>query len=186
MKEFLRKTILKKREELPLNLVLSKSKQIEEKLFKLPEFLNAKKLMVYVSFKKEVFTHSIIKRLLQEKKFLTVPVMASNNKIIASRLKNFSELEKNSIGLLEPKKEFIRKINPKDLDLIIVPGIAFSENGARIGYGFGYYDIFLSKLSSKTLKIGLSFELQLTKNIPVEAHDIKMNKIITEKRIISC
>ncbi len=70
------------------------------------------------------------------------------------------------------------------IELVIVPGIVFDIKGYRVGHGLGYYDKFLKKTNAK--KIGLAFEFQVVSEISYEEHDIKMDKIVTEDRIIDC
>ena len=76
------------------------------------------------------------------------------------------------------------KIDPKEIDLIIVPGIVFDLRGFRIGYGEGYYDRLLK--SAGVPKIGLAYEFQMRDKLPKESHDVCVDKIITENRIIEC
>ncbi len=180
MKQKLREIILEKRNSLTKEDILKKSNKIMEKLFSLPEFKKAKKIMFYVSKDNEVFTHNMIKELINKKKIL-VPVTDYENKnLIISELKNFSDLEPGYYGVLEPKK--IKKVNPKDIDIVIVPGVVFDKKGNRIGYGKGYYDIFLKK--TKAFKIGLAFDFQVVEEIKKEEFDVAIDIIVTEKEII--
>ncbi|GAH31629.1 unnamed protein product, partial [marine sediment metagenome] len=73
----------------------------------------------------------------------------------------------------------------EDIDLIIIPGVAFDLSGNRIGRGFGYYDNFLRKIHNSTKIIALAFEMQIVKKIPNDKNDIPVNKIITEKKVIN-
>ncbi|MBI2650914.1 5-formyltetrahydrofolate cyclo-ligase [Candidatus Woesearchaeota archaeon] len=119
----------------------------------------------------------------KKEKNIIVPYTAKGN-LRLSELKKFSELEQKKFGILEPKKEFIRKFNLKELDLVIVPGIVFDKNRHRIGYGYGYYDRFLKNLSNHVIKIGIAFEFQLVDKIPHEMHDVAMDIVITENFIL--
>ncbi|GAG30094.1 unnamed protein product, partial [marine sediment metagenome] len=95
-----------------------------------------------------------------------------------------TELEKGKKGILEPKKEYYRLFSPEDIDLVIIPGVAFDLSGNRIGRGFGYYDNFLRKVRSSAKIVALAFEMQMVKKIPNDKNDIPVHKIITEKRTI--
>ncbi len=99
-------------------------------------------------------------------------------------MKSWKELSIGSYGILEPRTEKIRKTRVEDIDLIIVPGVAFDKKGNRIGHGKGYYDRLLDKTNAT--KIGLAFEFQLLKEIPTDKHDLPIDILITEKRIIKC
>lgn len=182
-KKEIREAFLKKRDALSPITILKKSNNIIARLLSLKEFEKAKTIFLYISFGSEVNTHGLI-RLLFGKKKVFVPVMEKEKKeIYISELREWKELTSGAYGILEPKKEYIRKGNVSDMDIAIVPGIAFDEEGYRIGYGGGYYDKLLRKMNGK--KIGVAYDFQILKKLPHEDHDVKMDKIVTEKRILS-
>ena len=188
MKKQQRQEFAAKRALLDLNQIMHKSLKIKEKFFSLNETQKAKKIMIYISFKSEARTREIILELLKKKKKVVVPVIDfKKNEISLSELKDYQkELVANKLGIFQPAKEFFRPFSPKELDLIVVPGIAFDEKGNRLGFGKGYYDKFLSKTPKKIPVIALAFEEQIAEKISSEKHDIKMHKILTEKRLINC
>jgi 5-formyltetrahydrofolate cyclo-ligase len=188
MKQTLKSEIFEKRKALSKEEIKEKSNKIKEKLFSLPEFKDAKNILFYVSFNDEVDTQEIIKELLANKeKNIIVPYVVKNNPILQlSEIKNFNELEPKTWGILEPKDEFIRKFDIENVDLVIIPGIVFDQNGHRIGYGYGYYDRFLKKLDKNVVKIGFGFEFQIVDKIPEEKHDVPVDIMVTEKRVINC
>jgi 5-formyltetrahydrofolate cyclo-ligase len=117
------------------------------------------------------------------KKNIVVPISnKKDNTLTLSHLKSWEELSLGSYGILEPRTEKIRKTNVEDIDLIIVPGVAFDEKGNRLGHGKGFYDRLLKK--TKATVIGLAFEFQILENIPTDKNDVPVDMIITEKRII--
>lgn len=188
MKEHQRKQFKEKRDLLSLEEIMDKSNKIKENFFSLKEVWKAEKIMIYVSFKSEARTREIILDLLKRKKTVVVPVIdLKKEKIYLSRLKDFQkELIPGKLGIFQPLKEFFRSFNPKELDLVVVPGIAFDEKGNRIGFGKGYYDKFLLSLPKKVHVIGLAFEEQIGEKLACKKHDVVMHKIVTEKRIIEC
>jgi len=191
MKKALKDTIFEKRKALSKIEITEKSSKIKEKLFSLDEFKKSKNILFYVSFNNEVDTIETIKELLknkeENKKNIIVPYVEKNNPMLQlSELKDFTDLEPKTFGILEPKKDKIKKFNAKKVDLVLVPGIAFDKNGHRIGYGYGYYDKFLGRLNKNTTKIGLCYEFQLIEKIPKERHDIPVDFVITEKRTVKC
>ena len=188
MKRALKHEIFEKRKVLSKDDVKEKSLKIKENLFSLEEFKKAKNIMFYVSFGNEVGTREAIKELLAKReKTVAVPYVLENYPILQlSELKNFDWLEPKTFGILEPKELYIREFNYEKLDLVIVPGIVFDKKGYRIGYGHGYYDRFLKILKKDVKKIGLAFELQVVDEIPEEEHDVPVDIIITEKRILKC
>jgi len=184
MKEKLRKEIKEKRRKLSKEENRKKSKEIKEKLFGLKEYRDARVVLFYVSYNGEVFTHDMILESFYKKNVIVPVSNKEDNTLILSRLKSWDELSIGSYRILEPRIEKIRKTNIKDIDLIIVPGVAFDIKGNRMGHGKGYYDKLLSEAKATT--IGLSFEFQIVEKIPVEPHDIPVHKIVTEDRIIKC
>jgi 5-formyltetrahydrofolate cyclo-ligase len=181
MKKKLRKEYLQLRKGYEKQDLNNKNEIIKKNLEKLNEFKNAKTILFYISFENEVETHELIKDSLKKNKKVIVPYM-EKKEIYLSKLKDFQELEKTTFGILEPKKQFIREFDIIDVDLIIVPGIAFDKQGHRIGFGEAYYDNLLKK--SKAIKIGLAYEFQIIEEIPNETHDVPVDIIVTEKRIL--
>ncbi len=185
MKKALKEEIFGKRKALSKEDVEEKSEKIKESLYSLPEFKKAKNILFYVSFNNEASTVDMIKELLDNgEKNIIVPFVEKNNPMLQlSELKNFNDLEPKTFEILEPKKNKIKKIEADKIDLIIVPGIVFDKNGHRIGYGYGYYDRLLEELNN-AVKIGLCYGFQLVDKVPKEQHDIPVDIIVTEKRIL--
>jgi 5-formyltetrahydrofolate cyclo-ligase len=170
----LRKSMLQKRDSLSEAEIKEKSTKIIQSLTQLPEFKSARRICIYVSTKNEVHTHDLIQQL--TKSNVLVPFLA-DGRIQASIIKEWSDLIPGAYGILEPKQP-----KPATADLFIIPGAVFDLTGHRIGYGKGYYDHLLSQ--NPALKIGIAFDFQTIEQIPAENHDIPVNIIITEKRII--
>ena len=184
MKEILRKEIKDKRIKQTKEEQRKKSKEIKENLFGLSEYRDAKTVLFYVSYDGEVFTHGMIKEALMGK-LVVVPISNTKDETLSlSLLGSWDDLEPGSYDILEPKKECIRKISIDEIDLIIVPGVAFDFAGNRMGHGKGYYDKLLN--TTKAATVGLCFEFQLVEKIPTEPHDKPVDIIITEKRVITC
>ncbi len=97
------------------------------------------------------------------------------------------ELELGMYRILEPTESMRtverKKLQPTDLDLVMVPGVAFDRNGGRTGHGKGYYDKLLQHARLDAPLIALSFECQLFDKIPAESHDIFMDKVVTEAAV---
>jgi len=186
MKKTIRRDLKNKREKLSQNEVSENSNKIKNRLFEMKEFKQSSYLLFYISYDNEVYTHDMIKECLKNKKKVIVPVSDRKNRcLILSNLTNWKDLITGAYGILEPRADKIEKVPVEQIDLIIVPGVGFDEQGRRIGHGKGYYDNLLRN-SKNALHIGLAFEVQIVKEIPVDSHDIPVNKIITEKRVINC
>jgi 5-formyltetrahydrofolate cyclo-ligase len=105
-------------------------------------------------------------------------------RLLLSEIRDFpGELSQGSFGILEPKAEFIRPVSPEELEIVVVPGVAFDYEGTRIGYGGGFYDRFLKEVKDATI-IGLAYECQILPKLPRKDHDVRVDKIITPKCII--
>lgn len=182
MKTEIRGGILDRRNQLQKADILEKSSDIAESLFRLEQYKNAKSVMLFASFGNEVGTHEIIRKSLANKTVLLPKV--ESHEIEPSLILDFDSLvPSGKWGILEPIE--LMKVAYKNIDLVLVPGIAFDRRGFRLGFGFGYYDKFLKKVP-KAVKIGLAFDFQVVDKIPKEEHDVPVDFIITEKRVIEC
>jgi len=179
IKEVIRKEILTKLNNQPRVEVLRKSEIIKDKLFSLAEFKKAKFVMFYASMDKEVHTLDMIDEALEMGKEVALPLCASREVIIPKEITNKSkDLKKGAYNILEPPRSAKEK-KPQNIDLFIVPGVAFDKKNRRLGRGKGYYDRFLQKVPHNKVIIGLAFDLQIVENLPHDSHDIPVSKIIT-------
>jgi len=186
-KEEIRRKILKKRLSLSSEDIRNKSQQAFLHLAETAEYRNSQNIMFYAATRSEVQTEEMIKTSMKMGKNIFIPIILSDCiNLAASKIFDFdAELEKGKKGILEPKKEFYRLFPPKNIDLLVIPGVAFDLSGNRIGRGFGYYDNFLRKIHNSTKIIALAFEIQIVEKIITDKNDIPVHKIITEKRIIT-
>lgn len=158
--------------------ITEKSRAISTRL--MPFLEKAGTVMCYIAAFNEPRTADIIQRLFDAGKKIVVPVSdASTCTIHPSYLTSPDRLVRGEYGIPEPA-EFI-PADIGDIDISVIPGIAFDRSGMRIGFGKGYYDRFLAEFSGT--KIGLCYELQLYDSIPHDSHDIPMDIIITEGSI---
>ncbi|MBN2600071.1 MAG: 5-formyltetrahydrofolate cyclo-ligase [Candidatus Thermoplasmatota archaeon] len=186
MKESIRSLLRKKRNAMHESEVLEKSRRIKAHLFSMQEFQKARTILFYVSYDNEVNTHEMIQESLRMKKHIAVPVSdAETRTIICSTLSKWDDLSLGAYNILEPRKDCIEQIAPTSIDLILLPGIAFDSEGNRIGHGKGYYDRLLQN-NLHANRFGLAFEFQIVEKIPTGKHDRRVEKIITEDRIINC
>ncbi|SHI70327.1 5-formyltetrahydrofolate cyclo-ligase [Geosporobacter subterraneus DSM 17957] len=188
MKKELRKETQNRRGMLSEGEILEKSSAIAQKLKAFPAYQAAQNVMVYIDFRGEVKTGEIIQDLISSHKRAIVPIcVPKTREMILSHLKNpAEELAEGTFGVFEPKEEYIRPVAPDEIDLVIVPGVAFDRKGYRIGYGGGYYDRFFEKLPKKIPAVALAFDLQLVEKVPAEVFDQAVDYIITESEIIQC
>ena len=158
-----------------------KSGIIKDRLFELEEFKKAKVVMFYVSLKDEVNTLSMIDDAAKKGKRVCVPVILKEEKrLIAGEIKDrVKDLERQHFGIFQPIAGHVREVPLENIDLVVVPGIAFDKKNMRLGRGHGYYDRFLSSLSDHTKTIGLAFDFQVVENLPKDSYDIPVWKTIS-------
>ncbi len=180
-KKELRKLLLQKRNRLDADYRNDANEKITEAFLRSSLYQNAKSLFIYISYSSEVNTHQIISRALKDNKTVLVPDTAPGNGVMeAVQITDFQmQLCPTCYGILEPNFDSTHPYNPADIDLIVVPGIAFDRAGYRMGYGGGYYDRYLSRaINAKS--IGLCYEETLEVSLPREPHDKQVHIILTE------
>ncbi|SFU43861.1 5-formyltetrahydrofolate cyclo-ligase [Clostridium sp. DSM 8431] len=184
-KKTLRKEILKKRGNISKEERTVFDNIIKEKLEGMDFFNKANNIFIYVGFGSEINTIDYINEFLKMGKRIFVPRTNEENKTMdAVEIKSLDSLVKSGkYQILEPSKE-IKAAEKSDLDLVILPGVAFDDKGGRVGYGAGYYDKYLKGLSEDIPKAALCYDFQLIDKVPMEEHDVRADYIITEKRFI--
>jgi 5-formyltetrahydrofolate cyclo-ligase len=182
----------KKRERASMSLeeATDKSRRIAEALFSLPEFKRAKTVAFYVAKDeaREVRTQEMILEALRTGKRVVVPFVTGDG-MEFSEISGPSDLSLGAFGISEPRSEIRRPVPLKEIDLIIVPGVAFDTEGGRIGYGKGFYDRFLCRLLSErpdARVVGLAFEMQIVDRIERKPSDIPVHILVTEERVVRC
>ena len=183
----LRKEIKLKRENLDKNIKLRADEKIRKSLFESEIYKNSKVVFIYVNMDSEINTIDIIKELLTSDKVVAVPkvipVSLKERQMKALKINSMLQLnESGAFGILEPSVE-CEDIS-EDVDLIIIPGLAFDINGNRLGYGGGFYDRFLRKYPNSK-RVALCYDFQIFDEIPHEFFDEKVDLIISEEKIIS-
>jgi 5-formyltetrahydrofolate cyclo-ligase len=163
----------------------AKSAAIRGQCFLLPEFAAADWVFAYVSRGHEVATRGLIEQLLVTGKHVCVPKYDEpTRQYVASELRDFDrELVKGKFGILEPSSEAVRRVGPGKLDALLVPGLAFDQKGNRLGRGLGFFDRILQKTTG--VKLALAYDFQLVDEVPAEEHDVRMDFIITETRVVN-
>jgi len=163
--------------------IIRKSRAIWKSLSSLPEYRRARTIAFYASIAKEgeVATAYMIEGSLAQKKKLCLPKVV-DDRLEFFDIKNVEDLDEGAFGILEPTGE---KVEPEQIELIILPGIAFDVSGNRIGFGRGYYDRFLKKARNTSI-VALAFDFQIVDKIPSAESDVRVSKIVTESRIIDC
>ncbi|MGM0651259.1 MAG: 5-formyltetrahydrofolate cyclo-ligase [Bacillota bacterium] len=186
-KKELRKKVISERDQLTKKDLAEKSRHIADNLFSLPAYHHANTIMYFISFGTEVDTRPMVEETIRQGKVALAPKPRPQERImIPSRILDWDrDLVTGAYNIPEPKEEALRPYHPWEIDLLIVPGVAFDLKGNRLGYGGGYYDRFFELLKKDTPLVALVFELQVVPEVPVEEWDRRVDLIITEKRIIN-
>lgn len=163
------------------------SRRIVGAFMSLPEYATAETVMFYIDVRSEVRTRLDLQQALDSGKTIIVPWCNEDGELELFRLTSMDELEIGMYRILEPKAELRhlpeKQVAVSELDLIMVPGVGFDKRGGRMGHGKGYYDKLLEHARPDTPLVALAFECQLFEEIPVAAHDVFMDKIITEDAV---
>lgn len=181
----LRKLVLSQRSELNEEQLTSARTIALEKLLTHPDYVSAQTVMVYMDFRKEVPTASILENILSSGKRLALPLTDGHFAIVPYEIPAVGlgeEKEKyftlSQMGIFEPDPNHCQPIDPQEIDFIIVPGAVFDHQGNRIGYGKGCYDRFLPLLRKEVKKIGLAYDFQILDQVPAEPQDINMDEVL--------
>jgi 5-formyltetrahydrofolate cyclo-ligase len=157
---------------------------ITDRVQALDVYQNACTVMFYVDVRDEVRTRQALPQAIQSEKRIVIPYCV-DGELELFWLESMDELEEGAYRILEPRaalREVAEKrIAVEELDLILVPGVAFDREGGRTGHGKGYYDKLLEHAKATTPLVALAFECQMFADIPMQDHDIYMDLVVTEK-----
>lgn len=189
MKASIRKTIGTLREQLPAATRASFSATITERLLQLPEYRQADTVLGYMNFGAEFASELWVERALADGKRLALPKVNHHTNHLdlywVDDLEN--QLAAGLWGIREPIVERCEKLAaPDEVEFALLPGVAFTRDGARLGYGGGYYDRLLAGMTQRPALVVAAFALQLVDALPQEATDIKVEWVITEQETIVC
>jgi len=163
-----------------------KQAQIEQNLLEFANFREAQLSLLYIERSSEIPTEKIIRDSLEMKKGIVLPSFSdARNAINLLRIHNYdNDLIKGEDGILEPNPETCKKVNLDQIDIAVIPGLAFDEKGGRLGFGESFYNRLIAKLPETTRKISIAFEEQVADHIQMESRKYNLDIIITDKRII--
>ena len=139
------------------------------------------------NFNNEVKTDELIVKLLSLGKTVSSPItIKEEKKLIPSQIIDLKDGVKiGAYGIREPKPECSPEVEVKDIDVVIVPAVAYDKDCYRLGYGGGFYDRFIERLREDAITIGIAFDLQIFDSVPKEDHDAQLDYIITESQILT-
>ena len=179
MKNQVRRDMLKRRRALsPENREMA-SRKILRRLYSDPIYLQSNTVMAYAPMKDEVKLSPLLESCLGSGKKLAIPLITGKGHMEAVHVPSLDVLTEGAYGILTVAEEKRQLISPELIDCVIVPGVAFSIRGDRMGLGAGYYDRFLERCP-EAARIALAYSCQVANELPIEPHDVKMDMIITE------
>ena len=176
-----------KRDALPSCEKQDLHQKIRKRVLDWPLFQKARDIFFYCSKGSEVDTRILIKDALSLGKHVSLPISLPDGGLEVSRIFDLeSDCELGLFGIDEPKKTQDCVVDVDDIEIFLIPGIAFDLAGHRLGWGRGFFDRFLAALKSDQLKVGLSYETQMTDLIRAQEHDVRMDWVVTDQRVIDC
>ena len=185
-KQGIRQKLLERLLSLAKNEIKRRSKNVEDRLSELPIYKQAKVIMVYYPLRGEADILRKIRKDLGSKRFC-FPVMDLKAKNL--RIFEITNLDEDfcvgAWGVMQPDTEKTKEVDIKEIDVVIVPGLAFDRQRNRLGRGAGFYDRFLQDITPPTKKVGIAFEFQILENLPTNlSWDQKVDTIISEDFVI--
>lgn len=161
-----------------------RSRRIVERLCQVEAFRRAHRVLFYVAQGGEVETRPLIERWVAKGRKIILPRVKGDGMVLVE-VERLEDLGPGYRGILEPKPDTGRRVSSEEVEVALVPGLAFDLEGNRLGRGGGHYDRVLAGIGPGALKIGLAFDFQIVERLPAEAQDIPVEIVVTETRVIS-
>ncbi len=181
-KDSIRSVMRKRRALLDAGWALTQSRLIAARVLALPEFQRAEVVLGYLSLPGEVNVDGIHTAAWQAGKRVAVPAVRDDGEYMPAWLTPNESLTQGKFRVRQPVIPFWAK--PDGYGLVVVPGVAFAANGARLGHGKGFYDRMLARLRNKVVcRVGVCFSFQLAPELPVTETDVGMDVVVTEDQI---
>ena len=179
----LRKALRQQRAQLTREQVTAAAAAVARQILACDAFCKAKSVMGFLAFGKELGVDAVLAAALAMGKTVAVPHIVSDTSFVAVRLKNLQDFDLDRYGIrtVRPPLELIE---PGELDLVLVPGVAFGRDGSRMGMGAGYYDRFLPR-AKQAVTVGVAYDCLLQASLPTDEHDVKMQYLVSESGIIT-
>lgn len=179
----MRKKLIKQRLAMEAQAALKLSEWVERHFLGSLCYQRARRIGLYAAFNQEVDTRLVFDSGLSENKVMCFPRVVGAGEMVFLREDRWSEMTPNQWGILEPALGR-EEIPAHGLDLVVVPGVAFSKDGFRIGYGGGFYDRLLKTLGPETLSVGFAYAFQVLDDLPHDEHDQHVKRLVTERGFV--
>jgi len=185
MKAKIRREMVARRNSISRGEIMEKSAVIQKRVLELPIYQESKTIGLYASFNNEVSTSILFDKALEDGKKVLFPYIRKADRDLAFLpVRGLDELELGQFGIMMPpfgegKDDYIG-----DIELLVIPGVSYDLKGGRIGYGGGFYDRTLHKLAKLPFILALAYEFQVLDEVPMLPHDVRINAVVTEHRVI--
>ncbi len=189
MKRAIRQRIIADREQLPANLRAQFSSGISQRILQMLVYQAARTVLGYMSFGAEFVSDSLMQQVLADGKQLLLPKVNPDTKELdLYRVTDLQhDLAPGMWGIREPLAEQCVRVDTlEEVDFALLPGVAFGRDGARLGYGGGFYDKLLAHLTHRPALVAAAYTMQIVAGIPQEATDRKVEWLVTEIETIDC
>lgn len=181
-KAALREELLARRKALTPDLIDSRGIKVQSRFLAAPYYHRARTVALYAPIRGEVPTRDILTAALSDGKVVCYPLSHVHGRILSFRaVRSEVELEPGRLGVREPPSS-AELIPVQEIDLFVVPGLGFTNEGKRLGRGGGYYDATLRAASERARRVGLAFAEQVVSGIPTTAEDVDMDLVVTESQ----
>lgn len=185
-KAVLRQQMLAVRNKLSATFIDGCADAFRQGMCNMRSYQMAKTVMIYMSFQNEVPTRHLIQQAWQDHKNVVLPYTDDTLEIWPYYVESFDQLRLSAMGIPEPDPDRCVRVDPLDIDLLLIPGIAFDLQGGRIGFGKACYDRFLPDLRWNAEKVALAYQCQILEHLPSDPHDVLMDVILTEDGLKQC
>lgn len=186
LKQQLRGTMINKRMSVSESRAMAASQKLWPALQNLPGLESVRTISGFVAARGEIPMESLLKSLLDSGRHLALPrVDREQNLMRFHRVQGLGDLTPGAFGILEPKVE-APLLREEEIDLVLVPGVAFDRRGGRVGFGKGFYDLALPNFRNETLRVGVAYAFQLVDQVPQVEKDQKVHWLLTDEGLIDC
>ncbi len=155
--------------------------RVEDRLFAMPEVRKARTVMLFASFGSEIPTERMVRRLDSEGRTVLLPFLA-DGELGAAPYRPGDPTTGSPYGPVEPAARL--PVDPSEIDVVLLPGLAFDRKGRRLGYGGAHYDRYLARLQAAALRVGIAFHQQLVDEVPADAGDEPVDVVVTDRDVI--
>lgn len=189
MKQAIRQRIIAQRQQIPKSERARWSRSIAARIAEMAPYRSAKMILAYMNFGAEFESEILVQQVLADGKTLLLPrVNPAMRELELYHVEDVdTQLAPGAYGIREPIAERCeRLVKLEEIEFILMPGVAFGRDGARLGYGGGFFDKLLARMVHKPVLVACAYSMQVVANIPMEANDRRVDWLVTESETIHC